>query len=335
LTKIEGIQKITKLSIYHLQDFNDWGPASRSYMITIASIHNTTEFLEVVDSELFNHTKYTEADILELGTNMTYMMNTKYVRKNNFDKGANFSTGLFTQPGQVPYNMSYVNSMDVFPIMPISAFFGYSRWFEIFSLVTSELTAHQLLNRSSSTSYLSYNNYLLMKLEPGANVTQIKYDIISNFGLPTFSSDDYKVDIEASVSTFGLNYFTVASIITILIGIFYGFITARNIYNERLRIIESEYQIGAKKTQIWIGFTIELLLIIILPLALSFAATIPLLNSVSAPLLNIQEFYARFTPWLPWWLIFIIILLCYATLTGGWLLEMIPLVSKYRPIKQE
>ncbi len=335
LTNIEGIEKITRFSVYHLQDYNDWGPSSRSYTITIASIQNTTEFLEVIDSELFNHTKFTKDDILELETNMTYMMNTKYVKKNDYDKGVIFTSGLFTQEGVIPYNMTYVNSFDIFPLLPTTVLYSYNRWFEVFSLVTCDLTTQQLLNRSSSSSYVSYNKYLLMKLAPGANVTQIKSDIMLNFGLPTLTSEDFERNIEANVSTFGLNYFIVATIITVLIAIFYGFITARNIYNERLRIIESEYQIGAKKTQIWLGFTIELLLIIILPLALSFAATIPILNTVSGPLLNIQEFYVEFAPWLPWWLMIIIILICYLTLTGGWLLEMIPLVSKYRPIKQE
>jgi len=334
ITKIDGIEKVTKFTVYHMQDFDDWG-TGRNYIISIASIHNTTEFLEVIDSELFNYTRYTKEDVLELETNMTYMMNAKYAKKNKFDKGVNFSTGLFTKDGEIPYNMTYINSFDVFPLVPLPDLYGYSRWFEVFSLVTCEVTAQQLLDRSSSDSYISYNSFLLMKLESGANVTQIRYEIMDNYGLPTFTCEDYKEQIVANIGTFGLNYFTVATIITVIIAVFYGFITARNIYNERLRIIESEYQIGAKKTQIWVGFTIELLLIIILPLALSFAATIPILKSVSGPLLNIQEFYANFIPWLPWWLMIIIILLCYVTLTGGWLLEMIPLVSKYRPIKQE
>lgn len=335
ITNTEGIEKVTKLSVFHLQDYDDWGVSSRSYIATIASIQNTTEFLQVVDPELFNHTAYTKEDILELETNMTYIMNTKYVKDNKYDKGENFTTAFMTRYGMLPYNMTYVNSFDIFPLVARLDLYGYSRWFQTFSIVTSELTAIQILNRTSSDTYLYYNHYLLIKLATGANITQVRNDLASNYGLFTFESGEIETLIRAHISTFGLNYFTIASIVTILIAIFYGFITARNIYNERLRIIESEYQIGAKKRQIWAGFTIELILIIIIPLALSFAATIPILNSVSGPLLDVQQTFLKFTPWLPWWLMIIIILLCYVTLVGGWLLEMIPLVRKYRPIKQE
>lgn len=335
ITNTEGIEKVTKLSVFHLQAYDEWGVSSRSYMTTIASIQNTTDFLQVVDSELFNHTNYSKDDILKLQTNMTYIMNTKYVKEHKYDKGENFTTAIITRAGMLPYNMTYVNSFDIFPLVARPDLYGFSRWFETFSMVTSELTALQILNRTSSSSYLDYNHYLLIKLSTDANVTQIRYDLMSKYGLLTQTSGEIETLIKANISTFGLNYFTIATIFTILIAIFYGFITARNIYNERVRIIESEYQIGAKKRQIWAGFTIELILIIIIPLALSFAATIPILNNVSGPLLNVHQHFLKFKPWLPWWLIIIIVLLCYVTLIGGWLMEMIPLVRKYRPIKQE
>ncbi|MCK5045209.1 MAG: ABC transporter permease [Candidatus Heimdallarchaeota archaeon] len=335
ITNTEGIEKVTKLSVYHFQDYNGFELSSKNYMITIASIQNTTDFLQVVDSELFNHTVYTKDDILELQTNMTYMMNTKYVKENKYDKGKNFTSAILTRAYALPYNMTYVNSFDIFPLVARTDSYVYGRWFETFSIITSELTALQILNRTSSSSYLDYNHYLLIKLSTGANVTQVRYDLISKYGLLTQTSGEVETLIKANISTFGLNYFTIATIVTIVIAIFYGFITARNIYNERLRIIESEYQIGAKKRQIWVGFTIELILIIIIPLVLSFAATIPILNSVSGPLLNVHQVYLKFIPWLPWWLTIIIVLLCYVTLVGGWLLEMIPSVRKYRPIKQE
>jgi len=175
----------------------------------------------------------------------------------------------------------------------------------------------------------------LIKLSYDANITQVRNELLVKYGLKTNTNTDVENQINTDISTFGLNYFVIATIVTILIAIFYGFITARNIYTERVRIIESEYQIGAKKRQIWASFTIELMLIIAIPLALSFGATIPILNRVSGPLLNIPQIFLKFKPWLPWWLTLIIVLLCYVTLTGGWLMEMIPSVRRYRPIKQE
>ena len=334
ITNTEGVEKVAKLSIYHLTDYGQWETYSRDFIITIASIHNTTNFLQAVDSELFNHTTYTKDDILELQTNMTYMMDTKYVKEHNYDKGENFTTAFITTTA-TPYNMTYVNSFDIFPVVPRTNLYNFGRWFETFSMVTCEVTARQILNHTDLSTYINYNHYLLLKLSNDANITQVRTDLMTNYGLPAYTSEEVETQIKADISTFGLNYFTIATIVTIFIAIFYGFITARNIYNERLRIIESEYQIGAKKRQIWAGFTVELILIIIIPLALSFAVTIPILNSVSASLLDVQQIYLKFKPWLPWWLTIIIILLCYMTLVGGWLMEMIPSVRKYRPIKQE
>jgi len=335
ITSTEGIEKATKVSIYEIQKYDEWVSYGKSYWITVASIHNTTDFLQVIDHELFNHTTYDKDDVLELQTNMTYMMNKKYVKANKYDEGENFTTSFITRAGYLAYNLTYVNSFEIFPLLERAELYGFSRWFEAFNLVTSELTIAQILNRTDSNTHVYDQKYLLIKLSNDANVTQISNELLVKYGLRTNTNTDVENLINSDISAFGLNYFIIASIVTVLIAIFYGFITARNIYTERLRIIEAEYQIGAKKQQIWAGFTIELIFIIVIPLALSFGATIPILNRVSGPLLNVQQVFLKFKPWLPWWLTIIIILLCYVTLTGGWLMEMIPLVRRYRPIKQE
>lgn len=335
ITNTEGLEKVSKVSIYQIQKHDDLDRYGKLYLITIVSIHNTTEFLQVIDHELFNHTTYDEDDVLELQTNMTFMMNEKSVKDNKYDRGENFTTSIITKADYIPYKMTYVNSIEIFPLLERDYLSGFSRWFEAFSLVTSELTAEQILNRTDSSTIISNQNYLLIKLSYEANVTQVRNELLVKYGLKTNTNTDVENQINADISSFGLNYFTIATVVTILVAIFYGFITARNIYTERVRIIESEYQIGAKKRQIWVSFTIELMLIIIIPLALSFAATIPILNNVSGQLLNVSQIFLKFKPWLPWWLTIIVILLCYVTLTSGWLMEMIPSVRRYRPIKQE
>ena len=170
-------------------------------MITIASIHNITNFLQVVDSELFNHTAYTKDDILELQTNMTYMMDTKYVKEHKYDKGENFTTAFITiTTGTTPYNMTYVSSFDIFPVVPRTDLYRFGRWFETFSLVTCELTARQILNRTSSSSYISYNHYLLIKLSTDANVTQVRNDLMINYGLPSYTCEEMEAQIIGDVS---------------------------------------------------------------------------------------------------------------------------------------
>ena len=52
-------------------------------------------------------------------------------------------------------------------------------------------------------------------------------------------------------------------------------------------------------------------------------------------IINIQQHFSKFDPWFPWWFAIIIVLAICALITGGWLIEMITQLKRYRPIKQE
>jgi len=337
LTDIEGIEAVTQVSLIYL-NYYSWGEYyyRLPFHMRLLSIHNVTEYLQIINPELFDHTIYDQSDIEELANNMTYLMSKKYASKNDYDKDRNFTSALWHYYYQVPYNMSYVNSFEIFPLLDrIGGGVAYYELGDIFNLVTSKLTSDQLLNKTSSDVSISQNNYVMIKTTPNANYTYIKQELFLNLGLQAITPSEYQETLDDYVSNFGKNYFIFASVITVIITIFYGYITARNNYYQRIRVIESEYQIGAKKRQIWSSFTIELLFILLMPIVLSFGVTIPILRNVIPYLLVIQNEYIRFAPWLPWWIILIIIVLSYGLILGGWLLEIIPQVRKYRPIKQE
>jgi len=187
----------------------------------------------------------------------------------------------------------------------------------------------------SGTDFYSHTANLLIKTTPDANITYIKEQLSLGYGLYAISFDEFEEDLNNQVNHFGLNYFKIATILAIIASMFFGYITARNIYHQRLRIIESQYQIGAKRNQIWFSYTIELIVTIFIPLIIGLGVTQPILKYSTPFMMNLQTNYYNFHPWFPWWLFIIIFIMGYVIFISGWLLEIIPLVKKYRPIKQE
>ncbi len=338
ITKIDGIAKVTEFNIYELSKYDlirSQLGREKSYDISLVSIENINDFLQILDSKLFEDASFTEEDIIELSNNMTYLMDAKYAKENNYDKDEIFVTSMISSDYNGYYEMTYVNSFDIFPLLYRYDVNYFYKWYERFALVTSELTASQILNHIKSDIYVYSDMNLLIKTSSNAKITKIRDELYRDYGLNTKISSETTEEINADLSIYCIYFFLVGAIISIIATAFFGFITARNIYYRRLRIIESEYQIGAKRNQIWGGFTLELIFIILIPIMLSFGLTIPLLNYVSGFIINMQQSYIKFKPWLPWWFVIILILVICATITSGWLVEIIILMRRYRPIKQE
>ncbi|NHJ38722.1 MAG: ABC transporter permease [Asgard group archaeon] len=330
ISKIEGIERLTKVKLYTIHTPIVGGV---DYSIVLFSILNVSEFLEVINPQLFTDSCFTYEDIVELDNNMSYLMSNRYAKKNNYDQGEVFVTTMITNPYTVPYEMNYTNSFDIFPLMPQfdRGFFAFR---ERFGLVTSELTAEQLLDFYSYQISISVRSDVLIKTISDANITNIHNELVE-YGLKSIS---YLEVIEANsnqISAFGLNLFVLTSILAIITAMFIGFIAARNIYYQRLRIIESEYQLGAKRKQIWSSFTLELIFVTLVPILISFAVTMPILKYSSAFILFLSEYHLIFHLWFPIWIFILLVCLIVIAIIAGWLPEIIYLVRKYRPIKQE
>ncbi len=336
ISQIEGVQSLTEISITTMEVFStidiwSWD----SYNIRFFTIQNITEYLQVVDLSTLED-DYSENDIEQLSTNLTCMMSRKYAKRNDFDKEAIFKTTMITSKQHEPYTMAYVNSFEYYPLLPRTAPSFIDRFFadkREFDLILSKTTTELLVNRSDNS--VSKKGYLLINAKQDANLTKIKNEISKDFSYTAKTIDDVSNDLDKKVSQYAQVFLIITSIITLLAVFFFGFISAINIYRQRLRIIESEFQIGAQRRQIWGSFTLEVLLVIPIPIAISMAIGIPIINLLSASVLNITEGFVKFVPWMPWWIILVIIATGIIALVSSWLLKIIPLVKSYKPIKQE
>ncbi|NHJ05294.1 MAG: ABC transporter permease [Candidatus Heimdallarchaeota archaeon] len=336
ISEMEGVDSVIPITQYSIYDFYfEWDTGDRGFSITWLSIYNISEFLEVVDISILKNTQYDVEDIQNLEQNMSYMMSAKFAKENKFNKGVNYTSSYLAESQTKVYTLKYINSFDYFPLLSRSDFYFMNRFYDTYSVITSNETFTQILNSSKNSVWIEPRHSLLIKTTENANITKIREVIEDEYRLKTDTSEEIAEKLYTKVSQFEKTLLIIVTIITILATIFFGIITAQNIYYQRLRIIESEYQIGAKRYQMWGSFTIELLFIIILPLLASMAITIPLLYYVGGTLLNIEQVYVKFTPWLPWWLVIMIIAFGLFIITGSWLIEITRLVRRYRPIKQE
>ncbi|HUT80134.1 MAG TPA: ABC transporter permease [Candidatus Bathyarchaeia archaeon] len=333
ITNIDGIVNSVEINFisYYIYDSFDIGYTR--FIANAIIVDNITNFLDVVNDELYTITSYSKEDVAKLEGNMTCFVDTKHAKDLDLINGSKvvmeFLENMFE-----PIETTYIQSFEYFPtILTYETF--YSRWFEQADYVVSGLTWKTLKNYTRMDTYPTTEAKLLLKTTTNANITYIREVLADNYGLEVITGTEVEQQLNEQVNYFGISYFAIATVVALIASMFFGYITARNIYHQRLRIIESQYQIGAKRNQIWLSYTIELLFIIILPLVVGLATAIPLLKAIMPFILNLDTDYYKFSPWVPWWIILIIFSFGYIVITSGWLLEIIPLVKKYRPIKQE
>jgi uncharacterized membrane protein len=115
----------------------------------------------------------------------------------------------------------------------------------------------------------------------------------------------------------------------------YGCFKAANIYKERLRLLEIFVRNGARRGLIVCNFSVEFILVILVPIIVSIGITIPYLNNVSSFMLNLVTEYTIFTLWYPWWLAILTGLLALFGVLTGWCTSLYLFVKSYRSYKSE
>jgi len=333
ITALEGIERVTEVSRYPISTYDIFSK-SVFFQGYALMLQNVTEFIAVVNEDLYDLTDYTKEEITLLANNSTCFASSKYAKKNKLSFGVDFIPE-FLNPDLGLFNVTLIHDFDVFPLMFKDDSNIFTTWFERGDFVVNSETMDALRAAANLNTISFPTSYLLMKTTQDANITRIKEELLNNYDLIAKTKDDAEQEIREEISSFGTTFLVIATLLTVFSVLFYGFITARNIYYQRVRIVESQYQVGAKRNQIIISFTLEFLLIIFLPIMIGMLLTYPLVKFLPPYLLNIQQEHFRFSPWLPWWLVLLLILFGYMIIIGGWLMEMIPLVRSYRPIKQE
>lgn len=337
ISNIEGVELVTDLSTIKTLARGYDNDIYNFEIIKIHVIHNITEYLTIVDFTNLIPDGYTKEDIEQLEGNLTYLMSRDFAHKNRYDKDVIFRTTYFTEHHYEPLNYTYINDFSYYPLLSrqLSIQYDYSTIIGNigFNLVMNEYSAEMIINRT--TKGYTRDNHLIIKTTNDANKTRIKEEISLLFDLSVVTYEDKLDQIQYEFNSFANSFLIVNAIIATLAIFLFGLINAINVYKQRLRIIEAETQIGAKRRDIWGNFTIELLLIILIPLIISLGITIPIVNNLYTIILNIPEQYLKFKAWIPWWLIITLGFSAIILLSTGWFSRMIPLVKGYRPIKQE
>ncbi|MFW9921794.1 MAG: hypothetical protein ACFFDW_00705 [Candidatus Thorarchaeota archaeon] len=340
LSAIIGVDLITKVELVEISELSNIKATNfddRVFDVNILNIYNISEFIEIISPNFPSSCEYTLTDISELETNMTYLMSSKYAHKNNYDKNNIYSSSSITSPLSTPYNMIYINRFDYFPLLPYQSSNFLDRLTkDQYNLVMSNLTYSQLKHKFAETTRVSYETYILVKINSTANKTSI-VKMIEDLSYPIQVStfDDELNALKLQQNKFTLVFTMIITIISFGLISLYGILTGMNIYKQKMRIIESEYNVGAQKHQIWLNFSIEVILATIIPTFISVMLSSILLYSVYDIFLGIPQIYKNFVPWLPVWFIILIILFCLVALMSGWLPGMWIQFQKYKPVRQE
>lgn len=341
ISSISGVEQITEVEVITLRDtsiIRQRNSEDRFFWVDILNIYNISEFVAVISSNFPDKIEYSLDDISQLETNMSYMMSSKFAHKEKYDRGRIYSSSKIAYPDKKPYNMTFINKFDYFPLLPyIATSLSYSIRSERYNLVLSNLTTSKLLKRVNPYTTIRRQFYILTKISPTANITAIDEaieDLPFSLSVKTYEEELNSLQL-GEINEFKETFLIIITIMTSLAIFLFGFLTARNIYTQRLRIIESDYQVGAKNYQIWGNFSIELLLVILIPLFVSMTIASILLYEIYCLLFDIPQIFKEFIPWLPAWLIVLILLFCLIVVFCGWLPKMITRINKYKPARQE
>ncbi len=331
LENITEISSFTEAEVYTFTDENEVGRYPNSFSVNIVSLENVTEFLEVIDIDKLRSYSSSVEDIRALENNMTILGDIKFKRNRGLRPGDTYIPDDFTR---FPKNLTFINSFRVFPLTPYPTNRAFVPNFDTFSIVGKRFTAREIARSIDFSTDFRILNYKLINVvnESAVSIVQEKLDALN------FTSQTYEEIYDSMYSglvTFPINNILIFAVLAAITIIFVSYFTGLKIYEERGRIIESLYRVGAIRGQILAIFTFEYFLVISLPLLITVFASLPLFGLVADFFLESQSFYQPYTPGIPAWTIVLIIIGGLVISMLGWLLALIPAIYRYRPVKQE
>ncbi|TFF90858.1 MAG: ABC transporter permease [Promethearchaeota archaeon] len=331
ITGIESSFQVTHLYIEN--EVETYNGKVITYSIELLAIHNLTDFLTIIDFNKNPSFTITNNDFLFLEENLTCLVNHDFAKKEGFQTGEKFDSSFFGS-AKTSYNLTFINSFKLFPLLPYPKKIPFYDYYQPVKIITSFAT-EQLIEQDITNPYIFKDSSLLLKISPNANVSQIKKEIKNEYGLTMTSRKEVISSLWSTVNVFGLYLMVFNSAITIFVIFIFAFTSAQTIFKDRLKIIESLYRIGAKREQLWKSFTIEIVLLISIPLIISILIGIFLLPLIGKIFINQHQVYSLFKPVLKWWTIPLFYFVTYLIIMSGWFLSIIPQVKKYHLLKQK
>ena len=327
------VDNLTEITIYKIFNYNEYLYYPRAFTMNLLVIEEPRNFTNIIDFTLLEEQNITKEDILAFESGTSFFMDKKYTRKRGFQHGDPFrSTDFSIQRDE--FNLTFKKSFDYFPLLPLPKKDLFYQFMDYYSIVTNRATANMILDSQGLDSNIAVNKYLLITPTNLEHIPEIKY-FLRDLRFTAYTAANINNNLYLSISPFSNNILIITSVLMIFSLLFVGFFSAREIYMDRVRIIESFYRVGANRTQIWGSFTIELIFTAILPIILSSFVYLPFYKVLGVSFLNISEYYHTFQTWKPAWLLVLTVLIGLISITVGWIVGLIPLVRSYKPIKQE
>ncbi len=326
---IDGIESVTEVRVYSIGNDNTGSRYPRPFQIYMLGIVNVTKFIETIEFDVFDDDVSID-ELLLLKNSSFAFFDKDFTRRYNIIPGEKHGTSFYSR---YVYEFTCIDSYEFFPLVPLVKKKLFSN-IDIFSVVTSLDTAKEFSMSLDFSTDVYGESFLLIKTTNESIIPYV-YEQLDVLPMKAMTIDDYIAEYYAKIKIFPMNnlfFFAFVASFTLL---FIGFFTGMKIFDDRIRIVESFYRIGAERGKILALFTMELFFVNILPIAIALVASIPFIRFLAVYYLGVQEFYSPFTIGLPWWGYIVIILGGILVSILGWLLAIIPPLYRYKPVKQE
>ena len=284
-----------------------------------------------MDQEQLKSYSCSAEDILALEENMTVLGDIKFKRNRGLKSGDIYIPDDFTR---FPRDLTFINSFKVFPLTPSPTKRVFQTNFDSFSLVGKRFTMREIARSIAFSTDFSIRNYKLINAVNESSIPIVQ-EKLADLNIIAQTYDEYYEETVSELTTFPIDNILIFAILAAVTIIFVSYFTGLKIFEERSRIIESLYRVGAVRGQILGMFTFEYFLVVALPLLITIFASLPLFGLVADFFLDTTSYYQTYTPGIPAWTIVLIILGGLVISMLGWLLALIPAVYRYRPVKQE
>jgi len=327
-------ENITEIANYteviHYKFIDDDIEYPPPFEINALGIEDPEMFAYMINPKFYDESDITIEDILALSNLTCVFFDSSYANEHHYTYN---QTILSTRYSRYETEFRFINSFDYFPLTyyPSQSIFSKT---DAFTIVASRDTIKEFTNNLYFSTYIGGETMKLIK-PVNESVIPIIQEKLAEHNIIATTSEEFYDDFIDEINVFNYNNIMFFTILSILCLIFVGYFSGTKVYEDRIRIIEAMYRAGAKRRQILGYFCIEVFIINLIPLIIAIIASYPLIRYVADIYLNVREWYHKFEPNYPIWMVMLVIIGGLIIASIGWWIAITPLIYRYRPVKQE
>jgi len=331
-SNITEIEFFTEAIVFKIEDDNDPNLVyPKDFEIQLLALDSPTNYSKIIDLNLLNNSGSSYEDLLMLEDDFNILMNKKHAQANGLKPGDLFNTIDFAR---FSTNLTMVNTFKLYPLLPIPKKPLFFTHLDVFSMVGSTKTVREIIRSLALSTDVSANTMKLIK-PINESVIPIIQQKLKAVNITAVSLQEVIDEKTFNIDTFSQNNLLFSAFLAAFTLIFVGYFTGIRLFEERGKIIESLYRVGAVRGQLLRFFTFEYLLVNSIPLIVTVIGSLPVIRFVALYFLGANEVYSPYQPGIPAWIVILVILAGLLITTIGWLLALIPALYRYRPVKQE